>query len=292
MKRGPKHGNILGIKVDSTTHDRLLASVARDIHEGNKFYIVTPNPEIVLMASKDWLLKKSIARSDYSVPDGIGLSMAARFNELEDPLGSPFRLWFFLISGLKIGFSVFTNKKHLTDKLEIIKGREIFWEILDILNKKSSRVYLVGGSQEVAFKVKEILSSKYTNITFQTRKTPNYNYNGQPKTAIEKKEHKQLVGSIKLFEPDMIFVALGAPRQEKWIFRNFFRTNAKAAMAVGGTFDFIAGVQKLPPALMERWGLEWLWRLINDPKRIVRIFNASVLFPWEVFITRLFRIER
>lgn len=73
-KRGPKHGNILGIKISSTSREQLLASITDRLDKKDKFFIVTPNPEIILMATNDWLLKKAIVRADYSVPDGIGLA--------------------------------------------------------------------------------------------------------------------------------------------------------------------------------------------------------------------------
>ena len=78
----------------------------------------------------------------------------------------------------------------------------------------------------------------------------------------------------------MLFVAFGAPKQEKWVYRSLNRLNTGLVMVVGGTFDYIAGKQKLPNKLIERIGLEWLWRLLTGSQRIDRVFNAVVKFPW------------
>jgi N-acetylglucosaminyldiphosphoundecaprenol N-acetyl-beta-D-mannosaminyltransferase len=84
----------------------------------------------------------------------------------------------------------------------------------------------------------------------------------------------------------MLFVAFGAPNQELWIARNLAKMpSVKVAMGVGGAFDFIAGKQKRAPQIFRSLGLEWLYRLMREPRRIVRIINAVVVFPFLV-ITR------
>lgn len=258
MKKGPKYGNILGIKVISTHKDILLDKISYKLNSREKFYIVTPNPEIVLTATKDWLLKKAIERTDFSIPDGIGLKFAYRY--LHD------------------------------QPLEIIKGRELFLDILRILDQNSMKVYLFGGENGEGEKALKKLQEKYKNITFKTNiKFPKYALSGQPASKMDRKLHKSLLGSIKLFEPDFIFVGLGCPRQEKWIYRNFFRLNAVGAMAVGGTFRYYAGLAPLPPKFMDKLGLEWLWRFLTEPKRIKRILNAVIIFPWKVLLSKFFK---
>lgn len=255
-KRGPKYGNILGIKVSSTSRARVLEFVRERLKTKEKFYIVTPNPEIVLMATRDWLLKKAIFKADLSVPDGIGLKFAYKF---------------------------------LHDKnISIIKGRELFLDIIKIADENKLNVYLFGGENGEQEKAIEILKLRFPAITFKTHyKFPNYTLKGQPATVEDRILHKKIIGSIKLFEPDLVFVAMTPPKQEKWIFRNLFRLRVTGAMAIGGTFNYIAGNSKLPPLWMAKYGLEWVWRLINEPYRYKRIFNAVVVFPWKVLMWKL-----
>lgn len=257
-KVGKKSRELLGVKISITSKSEVLSFIESRIKNKEKFYIVTPNPENLLMATKDWLLEKAIRKSDLSIPDGIGLKFAYRFLFQED--------------------------------LEIIKGRELFLDIINILNKKKSNVYLFGGEGGEAEKAKEVLQNTYKNITFKSNfKFPKYNKNCKPINLENRKLHKKIVGDIKLFEPDMVFVAMNTPKQEKWIFRNFYRLlNVTGAMAVGGTFNYIAGNMKLPPKWMEKLGLEWLYRFYQEPNRIIRILNAVIIFPLTVLKWKLF----
>lgn len=257
MKRGPKHGNLLGISLDSTTKIGLLEEVESRLDSKRTFYIVTPNPEIVLKATSDWLLKKAINHATFSVPDGIGIKFAYKLLHNED--------------------------------VEVIKGRELFYDLLEIANKRGLRVFLVGGYKDSNFTAVKILAEEYKNIKFQTAKTPIYNHRAQPTNDETRRQHKKLMGSVKLFEPDLIFVGIGAPKQEKWILRHFFRTKAIGAMTVGGTFNYIAGISKIPPKWLANLGLEWLWRVILEPNRIVRIWNAVIVFTFRILIAKLFK---
>lgn len=293
IKRGPKHGHLLGIKVSSTSRSRVLTFVRERLKTKEKFYIVTPNPEIVLMATRDWLLKKAIFKADLSVPDGIGLAQARKFLSLPDPVG-PFRLFDLLHQGYQVAVATFNNRKWLTKDFEIIKGRELFLDIIKIADENKLKVYFYGGEHHEQEKAARILSQKYKNVKFKTNyKFPMYDKNGQPQTEMDRKLHKKIIGDIKLFEPDLVFVALVPPKQEKWIFRNFFRLRATGAMAIGGTFNFVSGQASLPPSWMANYGLEWVWRLVSEPHnfwgRAKRIFNAFPKFPWTVFIAKLTR---
>jgi N-acetylglucosaminyldiphosphoundecaprenol N-acetyl-beta-D-mannosaminyltransferase len=249
-----KYGEILGIKVSITNRDEVLDFVRTRLETKEKFFIVTPNPENLLLATKDWLLEKSIRRAHLSVPDGIGLKFAYKFLHNEN--------------------------------LNIIRGRELFLDIIKILNERKGRVYLFGGENGEQEKAIDKLKKEYTDITFKTNyKFPQFSKNGQPVSILDKKIHKSILGSIKLFEPDMVFVAMNTPKQGKWIFRNLYRLQKiTGAMTVGGTFNYVAGNMKLPPRWMEKMGLEWLYRLYQEPKRFKRIFNAVIVFPWKVIV--------
>lgn len=257
-KVGQKSGTLFEIKISSTSRQEVLNFINDRLKTKEKFYIVTPNPEIVLMASRNWLLKKAIKHADLAVPDGIGLKFAFKFLYGRD--------------------------------IEIIKGRELFLDILKIADENYLKVYFVGGEKGEAMKAKEKLEKQFKNLKVQTNiKMPKLNKNGKPISKEDRKLQKSLLGSIKMFEPDLIFVGLGAPKQEEWIFRNFFRMNALGAMAVGGTFNYIAGFSKFPPKWMERVGLEWLWRLMHEPKRVIRIWNAVVAFSFKVLLAKFKR---
>ncbi|MDO8340668.1 MAG: WecB/TagA/CpsF family glycosyltransferase [Candidatus Woesebacteria bacterium] len=259
IKSNRKHGQIFGIKISSTSKGEVLEFLRSRLETKERFFFVTPNPEITLMARKDWLLKKTIAKSDLSIPDGIGLKFAFKFLYGED--------------------------------LNIIKGRELFMDIIKIADEKGLRVYFLGGFKDEAEKAKQELIKVYKNIKIQANSAPKYGNNGQPATEKDRNLHKSLISKIKMFEPDLIFVGLSAPKQEKWIFRNFFRLDATGAMAVGGTFNYISKTLPFPPKWMEKLGFEWLWRLILEPKRLKRIINAVIVFPLAVFKSKFIKYD-
>ena len=96
-----------------------------------------------------------------------------------------------------------------------------------------------------------------------------------------KKRYPELDIKTNLKETSILFVAFGAPKQEKWIAQNLKKmSSVKLAMGVGGAFNFMAGRIRRAPKFFQRLGLEWLWRLFCQPWRIKRIFRAVVIFPW------------
>lgn len=254
-KSNRKHGQIFEIKISSTSIPKVLEFINLKLINKEKFYIVTPNPEITLMAMNDWLLKKAINKSDLSVPDGVGLRFAFKFLFKED--------------------------------LPIIKGRKLFLEIIKLADEKGLKACFLGGFENGARKAQEELNKVYKNLIIKTYIAPKYGNNGQPESVEDRNAHKSLISKIKMSEPDLIFVGIGAPKQEKWIFRNFFRLDVMGAMAVGGTFNYIGKISPLPPKIFEKLNLEWLWRLTIEPKRIVRIIKSVVIFPWRVFLWKL-----
>jgi len=107
---------------------------------------------------------------------------------------------------------------------------------------------------------------------------------GEPKYSRE-----EVLESIKKSKADILLVAYGSPKQEKFIYNSLDKLGVKVAMGVGGTFDFIAGVQKRAPKWMQKLSLEWLYRLIREPKRFGRIWTAVVKFPIAVIWSKVFR---
>jgi N-acetylglucosaminyldiphosphoundecaprenol N-acetyl-beta-D-mannosaminyltransferase len=94
------------------------------------------------------------------------------------------------------------------------------------------------------------------------------------------------IARINEFKPHILFVGFNAPKQEKWVYKWLPHLKVGSAMVLGGTFDYFAGRAALPPEWMEKLGLEWLWRLIREPWRAPRIFNAVVVFPIRVVASR------
>jgi len=239
---------ILGVRIDSTSMDKVLRQVQDFVRLRRKFYITTSNPEIIVEATKDNTLKKIINSADISIPDGAGLLWAHKF--------------------LNHG-----------QRITIIKGRKLFIEIIKLANRKSWRVYLLGGKDNEAAETAEVLARNYKSVKLKTNKGALYRKNLVPVSEEDKRLEKETEKEIENFRPHLIFVAMKFPRQEKWIAKYLPIINATGAMTVGGTFRYVSGKSSLPPKLIDKMNLEWLWRLIKEPRRLRRIFAAIIIFP-------------
>ena len=282
-----KQAKILGIKMDSTFVSRVLARVRWFISHNSKFYIVTPNPELVLMAQDDEALKKALNGAKVSIPDGIGLSQANKFLSLAAPKNKFLRGVISFGQGLVVGAATFFDRSWLMDGLEVIKGREVVIKLIALANKMGWRVFFLGGRGDEAEKAAYKLRLNYKKIRIESFKGPELDNEAEPISEVNRLMLFDAIVKINDFKPHLLFVAFGNPKQEKWIRKNLGRLKIGGAMAVGGTFRYIAGYSKLPPKWMEKAGLEWIWRLLTEPRRIKRIFNAWPVFPWRVFLYKI-----
>lgn len=282
-----KQVKILGVRVDSTRMSRVLARVRWFISHNKKFYIVTPNPELVLRSQSDRYLLNILNSASISIADGVGLSQANKFLSLRAPRSKILRIFVSFIQGLMVALATFFKKDWLSYELETIKGRELVVEIIALANKMGWRVFFLGGEKDEAEKAALKLKHNYKKLKIESFRGPNLDQNANPISKVDRLIQFDAFSKINSFNPHILFVAFGAPKQEKWIKNNIIKLNIGGAMAVGGTFRYLAGYSKLPPKWMEHYGLEWFYRLISEPYRLKRIINASLVFPWKVFIYKI-----
>lgn len=280
---------ILGIKVSSTKLAEVLNQVQTWIEE-EKFdlrprLIVTPNPEIINKASVDPELASIINKSDLSIPDGVGTIAAMRFLHLQTPKHSFYKIPYLIIGGIGVGLSIVKNRPTISG--EVVPGRVVFDKLMEISANRGYRVFLVGGGKAVAAIAAKNLNSRYPTLKIQFDEGPWLGEDGKPQKDMDKGKDKETIEKINKFKPDLLFVGFGAPKQEKWLARNLPNLKVKVALTVGGALDYTAGIFPGPPGAFERFGAEWLWRLISQPWRAGRIFTAVVVFPSKVFLYKL-----
>jgi len=278
-----KHVNILGVRIDSTPKATLLRQVQANIQKKKKFYITTPNPEHVMMAQEDALFLDVLTSADISIPDGIGIVMANKFNNLPRPKGEFLRFFTMLMQGLGVGFSAMFDRDWLQKELKVIKGRQLFIDLLVLANKKGWDVCFIGDQQGSAKKAAEILKKSYLNLKLHPIDGPNLTFEARPSTARDKTIEKKVVEEVNKTKPNLVFIGFGAPRQEKWLYRLYDDMNFVGAMVVGGTFDYISKKKETPPRWVEDINLEWLWRLFKGDQKVKRVFEAFPRFVGEVF---------
>lgn len=201
-----------------------------------------------VMADKDLLFRRSLVESDYLLPDGIAIVWAARFLKKE--------------------------------RIRKIAGADLHHMVLETLNKHGGRCFYLGASDSTLAKIGKRLSCEYPRIEVET-------YSPPFKAAFSKEDNMKMIKLINDFAPDALFVGMTAPKQEKWILENHDALNAHITCGIGAVFDFYAGTKSRPPRWMISMGLEWLGRLISDPRRLwKRYIIYNPVFVWKVLKLR------
>jgi N-acetylglucosaminyldiphosphoundecaprenol N-acetyl-beta-D-mannosaminyltransferase len=217
------------------------AQMARTFLVSTKSHvIVTPNPEICLKAYHDLNLTLMIKYADLSLPDGVGLRFGAAL------LGTRLH-----------------NK---------VTGVDFSDELFRLAREQGSKVVLIGGKGKSGTKALENVKKKYPGI--------NVDYvNGGFFDDQGVSEYPDFLERLKATQPDIVLVNLGAPKQERFIAHAKNYLGAKILIGVGGTIDFLSGDVRRAPRLLQVVGLEWLYRLMQQPWRWKRILHAVILFP-------------
>ncbi|WP_432402362.1 WecB/TagA/CpsF family glycosyltransferase [Wukongibacter sp. M2B1] len=156
---------------------------------------------------------------------------------------------------------VIASKIHKLGLIERVTGVDLMGKMLEFCDYSRKSIYILGGKPGVAEMAVNNIKEKYSNIQVE-----GYN-NGY----FDKNEESKIIQNINKVSPDILFVALGAPRQEKWIYHHRKDLNVKIAMGVGGSIDIWAGTVKRAPKLFRVLGLEWFYRLIREPWRFKRM---------------------
>ncbi|KKT46121.1 MAG: Glycosyl transferase, WecB/TagA/CpsF family [Parcubacteria group bacterium GW2011_GWC2_44_17] len=249
--------HILGVRVDDISLQDALQNIEMELSSSaSQNFVVTPNPEICLLAEKNEEYRRHILGLAFlALPDGFGLKIAA---------------W---ILGTRL-------KNRVT-------GVDFIYGLMERASQKGWRVFLFGG-EGVALRCAQILMGRYRGLkVVGTLDGEITNYKLQITNKIQI-SNDQIVETINQARPDILLVALGAPKQEKWIAENLPRLpSVKLAIGVGGTFDFIAGRIKRAPKILRSKGLEWFWRLVIQPWRLHRIYNATLRFLFTVLLWKV-----
>ena len=154
---------------------------------------------------------------------------------------------------------VYASKLKKGDIKKRVTGIDLMQNICDMSAKKGYKVFLLGAKPGVAEEASKILMERYAGLNIVGTRDGYF------------KEDEEVVNYIKTFSPDILFIAMGSPKQEYWIKKNMDALNIPFLMGVGGSYDVICGNIKRAPKWMCSMGLEWLYRLIKEPWRIKRM---------------------
>ena len=226
-----------------------LFNSSLDKLEVNKILITTLNAHSFNIAKIDTEFNNALINSDVLLPDGISIVLAKR-----------------LISKQKI-------KK--------IAGADLFNYEMNRLNAISGTCLFLGSSESTLSMIKQKASIDFANVQIFT-------YSPPFKKEFSEEDNSAMISIINDIKPDVLFVGMTAPKQEKWAFRNFKIINATHICCIGAVFDFYAGTIKRAPNWMIQIGLEWLFRLVNEPKRMwKRYIIGNTKFVFSVLIEKI-----
>lgn len=212
-----------------------------------KLLINTINAHSYNTALKDKLFQRALINGDVLIPDGVSIVKACKW----------------------------LNAK--SQPKERIAGWDLFAFEMDKLNKKGGKCFFMGSSEKVLSLIRKRASVDYPNIVVET-------YSPPYKPEFSEEDNKAIVEAINKADPDLLWIGMTAPKQEKWTYSHWNELNIHCHVGtIGAVFDFFAGTVERAPIWWQEHGLEWAYRLVKEPKRMWRRYIiGNSLFLWNI----------
>ena len=208
-----------------------IATSLQSLSIKGKTIVNTINPHSYCVSKRDKTLEDALKASDLLVPDGVGIVWAAK-----------------MLNGKSI-------KK--------IAGFDVFMYLMQQLNNENGSCFFLGASQSTLDTIKEKAANDFPNVSV--------NFYSPPfKSQFSDADSRIMCEEVNAVKPDVLFVGMTAPKQEKWVFANKEDVNANTIVSIGAVFDFYAGNIKRSSDFWISIGLEWLPRFLKEPKRLAR----------------------
>jgi N-acetylglucosaminyldiphosphoundecaprenol N-acetyl-beta-D-mannosaminyltransferase len=222
-----------------------------------KGLVVTPNVDHIVMMQNDKEMKKIYQHSLYVFADGMPLVWMSR-----------------LISGRSKGLP------------ERVTGADLLPQVCAMASQSELGIYFLGGNPGVADEAAQNLSKVYPGLKIVGVYSPPFGF------EMDSTETRNIVDDINRQGTDILFVGVGAPKQEKWAWQHLDSLKVGPIICIGAAFDFAAGKVKRAPSFVQAIGCEWLWRLLKEPRRMWKryIIRDSQFIPMAV--REVFRLKR
>lgn len=241
--------NILGVNINVTSMQETVKVITKNLENIKGNYICVSNVHTTVMSYEDESYKAIQNSGFMALPDGNPLSIVSK----------------------KRGFK----------EAERVTGPDLMEEIFKISEEKGYSHYFYGSTQETLDTLKQKLNEKYPNMKIAGMYSP-------PFRKLTEEEDIEIVNSINTTNPDFIWIGLGAPKQEIWMSEHKYKVNG-LMLGVGAGFDYHVGNILRAPKWMQRTSLEWLYRLIQDPKRLAsRYAKTNIKFIYLILKTTLY----
>jgi len=237
---------ILGVKISAIDIDDACSLVERGVLKRQKRYICVCPVSTIMECKKNEKVLRSVNSADLATPDGMTV--------------------------------VWLGRMHGYKNIRRVYGPELMEEVCAISAKSGYKNYLYGSTQEVLGKLKERLVKEYPGLIISGMFSP-------PFRQLSNDEDNKIVEEINNNAPDIVWVGLGSPKQDLWMYEHRDRINAPVMIGVGAAFDFLAGTKPQAPRWIRDNGFEWLFRLVTEPKRLwCRYLVDCPLFVYYVLL--------
>jgi N-acetylglucosaminyldiphosphoundecaprenol N-acetyl-beta-D-mannosaminyltransferase len=223
-----KH-NILKVPFDLVDYCTVMSTIVQCRRNGERIYVTLTPPHSVLMCCRDVELRQATVKADLTLPDGVGVILAA----------------------VLLGYH---HRGRVT-------GPTLMLRLCDWGREKRLKHFFYGGVPGIADELVNRLSVQFPGLQVAGAYTP-------PFRQLTSAEDDEIVEHINNCAPDIVWVGLGSPKQERWMAEHLERIKATAMIGVGAAFDFHSGKVKWCPNWIRRLGLEWVYRTLQEPRRI------------------------
>jgi N-acetylglucosaminyldiphosphoundecaprenol N-acetyl-beta-D-mannosaminyltransferase len=222
--------HIFNIDIDNVNITEAVEIIHKLVLNRSPSYVVTPNVDHIVKLNSDPFFKEVYDHASLTLTDGAPLLWAAKF--LRIPLK------------------------------EKISGSDLFPKLCALAADRGYRLFFLGGRPGAVDKGALVMRDKHPHINIEGTYCPPLGFENNLD------ENTKIIELIKETHPDILFVGLGTPKQEKWIYRHKDRYLVPVSIGIGAGFDFVAGMVKRAPVWMQKAGLEWFWRLMIEPGRL------------------------
>lgn len=230
---------VAGLPFHPLAQEEALQECMRMIEDPRPNYLVTANSDFAARADRDPELKRIVFHADRILCDGQPLVWFSRLFKCPIP--------------------------------ERVAGSDLVFPLLQKCAENGKRVYFMGTSEKNLERLTRKLRERLPNLVISGSFAP-------PVGAIEEWDNARIVAKIRAARPQLLLVALGCPKQEKWIDRFARPAGIPLSIGVGASLDFITGAQVRAPRWIRKIGFEWLWRLLNDPRRLFQRYLVDAYY--------------
>jgi N-acetylglucosaminyldiphosphoundecaprenol N-acetyl-beta-D-mannosaminyltransferase len=230
--------SVLGVPIDNVSMDEVLEKVEEWISEGGFHQIATANTDFLINCIVDDELEEVLSRCDMVLADGMPL------------------VWTSVLKGKRLK--------------ERVTGSDMVPKLAELSARHGYRIFLLGSTQQNLNRATAWMEMAYPGVNVAGTFSPAFG-------SLDEMDHEEILAEIEAVNPDILLVAFGNPKQEKWLSMHRNHLKVPVCIGVGASFDFLAGAVKRAPAWMQHTGLEWLYRVAQEPSRLARRYMKNAL---------------